>query len=98
MTMRVVFFGSSQNVFSQRFYEALAQTACEIAAVVDVPAGKRSSTNPAQDEARVEFCPRRRPPRPAGLRTDESELAGVCGGDALARAGLVSGRRLHVSA
>ena len=46
MTLRVVYFGSSQNVFSQRFYEALRQTPCEIVAVVDVPPAKRSSTNP----------------------------------------------------
>ena len=39
--MRVVFFGSSQNVFSGRFYQALRQADCEIAAVVDVPAAKR---------------------------------------------------------
>jgi methionyl-tRNA formyltransferase len=45
MTLRVVFFGSSQNVFSQRFFAALAETSCEVAAIVDVPAAKRSSTN-----------------------------------------------------
>jgi len=49
MSLRVVFFGSSQNVFSRRFYEVLAKTGCEIVAVVDVPEARRSSTNPARD-------------------------------------------------
>ncbi len=54
--MRVVFFGSSQNVFSGRFYQALRQADCEIAAVVDVPAAKRSSTNPTRDDAATDFA------------------------------------------
>lgn len=43
--LRVVFFGSSESVFSNRHFDALLQTPCEIAAVVDVPPAKRVSTN-----------------------------------------------------
>jgi methionyl-tRNA formyltransferase len=50
MTLRVVYFGSSQNVFSQRFFAALARTSCDTAAIVDVPAEKRSSSNPTTDK------------------------------------------------
>ena len=54
--MRVIFFGNSQNVFSGRFYEALQETGCQVAAVVDVPAAKRSSTNPTRDSAVADFA------------------------------------------
>ena len=50
MTLRVVYFGSSQNVFSRRFYEALARTSCAIVGFVDVPPAKRSSTNTARED------------------------------------------------
>ena len=43
--MRVVFFGSSPNIFSNRHYAALEQSPCDIVAVVDTPAKARSSTN-----------------------------------------------------
>jgi methionyl-tRNA formyltransferase len=45
MSLRVVFFGNSQNVFSQRYYRALRQTPCTVVGVVDVPPDKRVSTN-----------------------------------------------------
>jgi methionyl-tRNA formyltransferase len=45
MPLRVVFFGNSESVFSQRHFEALVRTRCRVVAVVDVPPGKRSSTN-----------------------------------------------------
>jgi methionyl-tRNA formyltransferase len=48
--LRVVYFGSSQNVFSQRYFEALAETSCDIAAIVDVPTANRSSSNPTKGE------------------------------------------------
>jgi methionyl-tRNA formyltransferase len=54
--MKVVFFGSSQNTFSNRFYEALGQAACEMAAAVDVPPAKRSSTNPARNAEATDFA------------------------------------------
>ena len=56
MTLRVVFLGSSQNVFSQRFYAALVETPCEVVAVVDVPAANRSSTNPATSRGSLTFA------------------------------------------
>ena len=56
MTLRVAFFGSSQNVFSGRFYEALTQTPSEIVAVVDVPITKRASTNPVKQESILNFA------------------------------------------
>lgn len=43
--LRVVFFGNSESVFSNRHFDALLQTPCKVAAVVDVPPAKRVSTN-----------------------------------------------------
>jgi methionyl-tRNA formyltransferase len=40
-----VFFGSSDSVFSNRHFAALAEAECAVAAVVDVPPGRRVSTN-----------------------------------------------------
>lgn len=45
MRLRVVFFGNSESVFSERHFEALRATACDLVAVVDVPPARRSSTN-----------------------------------------------------
>ena len=45
--MEVVFFGNSQSVFSNRHFQALTETPCELVGVVDVPPSKRASTNPA---------------------------------------------------
>jgi len=45
MTLRVLFFGNSESVFSNRHFQALLETPCVIAGVVDVPPNKRSSTN-----------------------------------------------------
>lgn len=47
---RVVFFGNSEGVFSNRHYRALTQSAGRIVAVVDTPAARRTSTNPAKGE------------------------------------------------
>jgi methionyl-tRNA formyltransferase len=55
MTLRVAYFGSSQNVFSQRFYEALAHASCDIVGIVDVPPAKRSSTNAAKDDGKSDY-------------------------------------------
>jgi methionyl-tRNA formyltransferase len=49
MSLRAVFLGNSRNVFSQRFYQALADTPCEVVGVVDVPAGQHASTNRSTD-------------------------------------------------
>jgi methionyl-tRNA formyltransferase len=48
--VRVVFFGSSDSVFSNRHFARLAECSCEIAAVVDVPPQKRVSTNASRPE------------------------------------------------
>jgi methionyl-tRNA formyltransferase len=45
-SLRVVFFGNSQSLFSNRFFTPLLDTSCELAGVVDVPPEKRQSTNP----------------------------------------------------
>jgi len=63
MTLRVVYFGSSQTVFSRRFYEALSRTSCDIVAIVDVPPAKRSSTNAAKDDGNSDY------PREAARRS-----------------------------
>ena len=47
--LRVVFFGNSQSVFSNRFFDPLLGAPCELVGVVDVPPGKRQSTNPSTD-------------------------------------------------
>jgi methionyl-tRNA formyltransferase len=45
MTLRTIFFGSSDSVFSNRHFAALCETACDTVAVVDVPLARRTSTN-----------------------------------------------------
>ena len=42
---RIVFFGSSDSVFSNRHFSAFQDAGCQVAAVVDVPPARRSSTN-----------------------------------------------------
>lgn len=44
--LRIIFFGNSQSVFSNRFFNPLLDTPCDLAGVVDVPSSKRQSTNP----------------------------------------------------
>jgi methionyl-tRNA formyltransferase len=51
MTLRVVFLGNSQSVFSNRHFRALLDTPCELVGVVDAPASKRGSTNPTLEDA-----------------------------------------------
>ena len=53
MTLRVIFFGNSQNVLSRRFHESIFQTPCYIAAVVDVPPSRRMPANPDADTGKV---------------------------------------------
>jgi methionyl-tRNA formyltransferase len=48
--VRVVFFGSSDSVFSNRHFRQLAATGCAIAGVVDVPPERRASTNASRPE------------------------------------------------
>jgi methionyl-tRNA formyltransferase len=48
---RAVFFGSSDSVFSHRHFQALVQSDCRVAGVVDVPPGRRGSTNAARPES-----------------------------------------------
>jgi methionyl-tRNA formyltransferase len=46
MPLRVIFFGNSQSVFSNRHFQALLNTPCQVVGAVDVPPSKRVSTNP----------------------------------------------------
>jgi methionyl-tRNA formyltransferase len=43
--LRVVFFGNSEGMFSNRHLVALRDVKCELAAVVDVPPAQRTTTN-----------------------------------------------------
>jgi len=45
MTQKVVFFGSSQGVFSNRHFNELIEAPCKIVAVVNTPSSKHISTN-----------------------------------------------------
>lgn len=45
MPLKVVFFGNSESLFSNRHFYALLWAKCQIAAAVDVPPAKRKSTN-----------------------------------------------------
>jgi methionyl-tRNA formyltransferase len=45
MPLRVVFFGNSESLFSNRHFAALKNTPCQIVGVVDVSPAKRTSTN-----------------------------------------------------
>jgi methionyl-tRNA formyltransferase len=45
-SLRLVFFGNSQSVFSNRFFTPLLEADCEVVGVVDLPPVKRQSTNP----------------------------------------------------
>jgi methionyl-tRNA formyltransferase len=47
--VNVIFFGNSEGVFSNRHFRALMDSPCHVAAVVDVPAGGRGSTNVAAE-------------------------------------------------
>ncbi len=44
--LRVVFFGNSQSIFSNRIFSPLLDAPCDLVGVVDVPPAKRQSTNP----------------------------------------------------
>jgi methionyl-tRNA formyltransferase len=46
MSLRVVFWGNSQSVFSSRYFDALLDSPCELTAVVDLPPARQGSTNP----------------------------------------------------
>jgi methionyl-tRNA formyltransferase len=46
MTLRIVFFGDSQSVFSSRHFGALQEAPCRLVGVVDAPPRQRLSTNP----------------------------------------------------
>jgi methionyl-tRNA formyltransferase len=48
--IRVVFFGSSDSVFSNRHFLQLAASGCAIAGVVDVPPERRATTNASRPE------------------------------------------------
>ena len=50
MKLRVLFFGDSQSAFSNRLFNALPETPCELVGVVDSPPEKRRSTNPDADK------------------------------------------------
>lgn len=44
-SLRIVFFGNSQSLFSNRFFSPLLDASCQLVGVVDVPPEKRQSTN-----------------------------------------------------
>jgi len=46
MSLRTIFFGNSESVFSSRHFAALLESPCHLVGVVDVPPGRRISTNP----------------------------------------------------
>ncbi len=46
MSLKVVFWGNSQSVFSCRHLEALSVIPCELAALVDLPPAKQGTTHP----------------------------------------------------
>jgi methionyl-tRNA formyltransferase len=50
MSIRVVFLGNSQSVFSARHFDALLNNSCQLVAVVDVPSTRQDSTNPLPAE------------------------------------------------
>jgi len=56
MSLRVVYFGNSESVFSERHFRALQDASCEIVAVVDVPPARRVSTNTQQPGNEVDFA------------------------------------------
>lgn len=51
----MVFFGNSQSVFTNRHFHALMESPCTVAAVVDAPAARRTSTNPSRADAIAPF-------------------------------------------
>lgn len=71
-SLRVIFFGNSQSLFSNRFFAPLLDAPCELAGVVDVPPAKRQSTNPVTaaglpsfvEAARARGTPVFEPPNP----------------------------------
>ncbi|MDX1435400.1 MAG: methionyl-tRNA formyltransferase [Anaerolineales bacterium] len=46
MSLRVVFFGNQQSVFTSRHFQALRKTNTKLVAVVDAPGHRRSTSNP----------------------------------------------------
>jgi methionyl-tRNA formyltransferase len=46
MSLKVVFWGNSQSIFSRRHLEALMDAPCEVAALVDLPPARQGTTNP----------------------------------------------------
>jgi len=62
--LRVVFFGNSEGIFSNRYFAALRDVSCEVAAVVDVPPSRRTSTNALATDGQsfVEYARERRIP------------------------------------
>jgi methionyl-tRNA formyltransferase len=77
--MRVVFFGNSEGVFSNRHFAALAEAACEIASVVDVPPSQRTSTNAPAEEGQsfAEYARRRTIPVLEPARPNSAEFVEV---------------------
>jgi methionyl-tRNA formyltransferase len=83
--IRVLFFGNSEGVFSNRHFAALLACRCRIVGVVDVPAARRTSTNRPSTagprsfvaEARERGVPIFEPERP-----NASEFTGQAAGTA----------------
>ncbi len=73
MGLRVVFFGNSQSIFSNRHFQALTETPAQIVGVVDTPPAKRATTSPPSAQyppfvevARRHSIPVFEPPSPNG--------------------------------
>lgn len=54
MPIRIAYFGNSASKFSARYFTAVLEATCDLAAVVDVPFSRRGTTNPLP-EARPDF-------------------------------------------
>jgi methionyl-tRNA formyltransferase len=53
--LKVVFFGNSEGVFSNRYLQAFAESPCQIVGVVDVPPARRTSTNTRSSVGTTDF-------------------------------------------
>jgi methionyl-tRNA formyltransferase len=81
MALRIVFFGNSASLFSNRHFGALVQTGCDPVAVVDAPPARRSSssTQPSGMLAFVSSAAKRGIPVFEPASTQEPEFLAALG-------------------
>jgi methionyl-tRNA formyltransferase len=74
--IRVVFFGSSDSVFSNRHFGSLLESGAHVAAVVDVPTSRRVSTNVSRRDGAsfLELAEARGIPRFEPVRTGDPQF------------------------